>query len=102
MHPNTTTSPNLPGRSRADLLQWSAELLRSWGLGREIGLHMIGWAHDEGCPLHPDSGPSPCGRCQCQPDGMLILDVGTPHERHVDVVRDGIALRVRNLQEAGR
>ena len=93
---------DLRGRSNADLLQWGVQLLTSWGLEREVGLHMIGWAHDEGCPLHPDGGRSPWGRCQCQPDGTLILHLGTPHECRVHVVRDGIPLPVRDLREGGR
>ncbi len=102
MQRDTTTSPNLPGRSDADLLRWGVELLSSWGLEREVGLHMIGWAHDDWCPLNPDSWSFPWGRCRCQPDGTLILDVGTPHERHVDVVQDGMPLPVRDLGKAGR
>ena len=102
MRSKSITSPNLSGRSDADLLQWGAEVLTRWGLQHESGCHLVVWSHDDWCPQHLDNGPSPWDRCQCQPDGTLVLHIGTRHERQVEVVRDGIALPVRRRGVATR
>ena len=98
MQDKDTTSPNLPGgRSNADLLRWGAELLTSSGLRQEYGYHFVLWLHDDFCPQNPENGAPPWGRCQCQPDAVLILHIGTPYERRLDIVRDAIPLPVRTL-----
>ncbi len=102
MHPETTTSTNITGRSDADLHQWGAEILTRWGLQHEFGCHLIEWAHDDGCPQHPNHGGRPGSRCWCRPDGTLVLHIGMPQERRVEVVRDGIALPVRRRGVATR
>ena len=85
-------------RSRADLLRWAANLYARWGLLGDYGLHLIVWGHDEGCPLNPDTNPQHelATHCRCQPDGTLVLHIGTAKQRRIPVVRDGIALPVRS------
>jgi hypothetical protein len=86
-------------RGHADFVLWTAELLLRWGVPR-VGLHVIEWRHDAHCPLHPPRvvrlRP---GRCTCRPDAELVLNFGTPVERRIEVVRNGIALPVRPLAE---
>lgn len=84
---------NPTGRSRTDLMRWAGYVMARWGLRHERGFHVIEWAHDDWCSLHPDRGsPDAWSRCQCEPDGTLVLHVGTPHERRVQVVRNGISV----------
>ena len=93
----------MSGRSQADLLRWGAELLRKWGLRRAYGFHLIEWAHDEWCPLHPRHlGRHVWSLCECQADGTLVLHVGTTYERRIEVVRNGIPLPVRTREKADR
>ena len=94
---NTTPSNplNSGGRSQTELIRWGGELLIQNGLSAEHGFHVVVWEHDEGCPLHPDAGGDASSRCRCQPDGTLVLHVGMPEQREVDVVRDGIPLPIR-------
>jgi hypothetical protein len=80
-----------PSRSRVDLACWAAELYAQWGFSQEYGFHVIGWEHDPWCPLNPDHGlPSLWSCCECQPNAWLVLHVGTPRERRIEVLRDGI------------
>ena len=80
--------------SRDDFARWAAALLRRWGLSREFGFHLVEWAHDAGCPLNQVTNPGAelSSRCECQPDGSLILHVGTPAQRCIPVVLDGVEL----------
>jgi hypothetical protein len=80
-------------RSAADFALWGLALLRSSGYADECGFHVVDWAHDDWCPLHPDnrSADAP-NRCHCQPDATLVLHVGTPYERRIEVVREGVPL----------
>ena len=86
------------GRSRADLTRWATELMMRWGLAREYGLHLVVWGHDVGCPLDPETNPRHelASQCRCQPDGTLVLHIGTADERRIAVVRDGVALPVQS------
>jgi hypothetical protein len=86
------------GRSRADLARWAIELMTQWGLPREYGFHLVHWEHDDGCPLNPETNPDHAlaSQCRCQPDGTLVLHIGTAEERHVAIVRNGIALPCNN------
>ena len=85
----------MPSRSRTDLLRWAAELISAWGFKQESGFHVLDWSHDDLCPLQPDRRvPYPWSRCECEPDGTLVLHVGTTNERRIEVVRDGIPLPV--------
>ena len=81
-------------RSRADLARWAATLYDQWGLAGEYGLHLLDWAHDDWCPLNPETNPRHelASLCRCQPDATLVLHVGTSEERRVAIVRHGIAL----------
>jgi hypothetical protein len=83
-------------RSRVDLARWAATLLDRWGLPGEYGFHLIDWAHDDGCPLNPTTNPRHelASECRCQPDGTLVLHIGTPNERRIALVRDGVPLNV--------
>ena len=94
MHAKSTTSPNLSVRSDADLLQWGAEILTRWRLQHEFGYHLVVWSHDDWCPQQPDNRAHDLSRCRCQPDAAILLHVATPHERRVEVVRDGIPLPI--------
>jgi hypothetical protein len=84
-------------RSRFDLMQWAAELIAAWGVHGESGLHLIAWSHADFCPLHPDHAQGAWNCCQCAPDGVLVVDIGTAGERRIAVVRDGITLPVRGV-----
>jgi hypothetical protein len=81
-------------RSRADLDKWGVELWRRAGLRGEYGFHLLSWEHEEWCPLHPthDRAEDAGSCCECQPNCALILHVGMPDERRVELVRDGVAL----------
>jgi hypothetical protein len=85
------------GRSRVDLARWAIELMNRWGLTHEYGFHVLDWSHDEQCPLNPSPGTVQLSssRCLCQPNGMLVLHIGTADQRRIEVVRDGVALPVR-------
>jgi hypothetical protein len=85
-------------RSRADLARWAATLYDRWGLSGEYGFHLVEWEHDDGCPLNPTTNPRHklASRCRCQPNGKLVLHLGTVEQRRIPVVRDGIALPVRS------
>ena len=95
--PGGSTKPSTPapGRSQRDLRRWGAELLIQNGFRAEHGYHIVVWEHDDGCPLHPDHAGCASSRCRCQPDATLVLHVGTPQQREVDVVREGIPLPIR-------
>jgi hypothetical protein len=86
-------------RSRADLARWAATLYARWGLSGEQGLHLVHWEHDDACPLNPDTNPRDelANQCRCQPDGTLVLHIGTAEERRVAIVRHGIALPSGNV-----
>ena len=94
---NGGSSRSMPasGRSQRDLIKWGAELVIRNGFHAEHGYHVVVWAHDEGCPLHPDHAGSASGRCRCQPDATLVLHVGTPQQREVNIVQEGIPLPIR-------
>ena len=75
-------------------------MLTTWGVPQECGFHLIVWAHDDACPLDPNHVERHARpRCECQPDGTLVLHIGTSHERRIAVVRDGVALPVQGLAE---
>jgi hypothetical protein len=81
----------MPSRSQADLTFWALELWTQQEHPREPGFHLIEWEHDDPCPLNPIHGFRLAGRrCQCRPHGTLVLHVGTPQERRVAIIRDGI------------
>ena len=88
---------HVAGRSRVDLMRWAAKLIAAWGFHDESRPHMVSWSHDDHCPLHPNHCPSASSLCQCAPDGLLVVDIGTAGERRVAVVRDGITLPVRGV-----
>ena len=89
----------MTGYSRTDLRRWTAELATKWGL-QGVGFHLIVWGHDPWCSHHPHHlEQCPGDRCYCQPNATVVLHVGTPHERLVDLVRYGIALPVRTLDD---
>ena len=90
----------MSGRSQTDLLRWGVALLKRWGLQGEHGIHIVVWAHDDWCPCHPHQlERRSSDRCECRPDGTLVLHAGTTRERGVDVVRNGVPLAVRGLDE---
>ena len=91
---STTRPTPASGRSQLDLLRWGVELIQS-GFHAEHGYHIVVWEHDEGCPLHPDLVWCGWSRCQCQPDATLVLHVGTPQQREVRIVQEGIPLPMR-------
>ena len=92
---STTRPTPASGRSQGDFLRWGAELLIQHGFAAEPGFHVTRWEHDEGCPLHPDLVWCGWSRCQCQPDATLVLHIGTPQQREVPVVLEGIPLPIR-------
>jgi hypothetical protein len=77
-------------------MRWAAELVAPWSLKPAPGFRLFLWRHDDCCPLHPDHGalPDPSSRCQCEPDGVLGLDIGTREERWVEIIRNGIPLSI--------
>lgn len=95
----------MPDRSRIDLMRWAAELMTSLGFSRGHGFYALLWLHDQWCPLHPDHAPDVWSRCQCAPDGVLVVHVGTPSECRIPVVENGIPIlpvRTRTGASTGR
>ena len=88
--PTGSTPPS--GRSQLDLLRWGAELLIRHGFRAEHGVHVVVWLHSKSCQLYPNRVVRASSRCRCRPDATIVLHVGTPQQRQVDIVREGIPL----------
>src|SRR5262249_13819569 len=92
-HDPSLTAASAPSRSCADLLLWAVSLAHQRGLFPSYGFHWMVWAHDPGCPLHPDATESSVlRRCLCQPDATLVIDIGLVTERRIPLIRDGVPL----------
>jgi hypothetical protein len=85
-------------RSRRDLAQLAAVALANSGWVGVGGFHLVRWEHDATCLLNPEANPHHelANECVCELDGTLVLDVGTPAEREIPIMRDGIALPPRS------
>jgi hypothetical protein len=76
------------------LIRWGTELAVGSGLAAAPGFHLVIWSHDETCPLNPiyNARHALATTCRCQPDGVLLLDVGGRRERQVPIVVEGVAI----------
>src|SRR4030095_7296707 len=83
------------GRTQADLMQWSSELIVRAGLNKPGDFCFVIWGHDFHCALHPSWSrwSTSSSRCRCRPDATVIVNPGDSAERRVDFVRDGQPLR---------